>query len=332
METIKAMSETANQRKIVIPGGSGYLGRVLTDYLTKQSFQVVVLSRSNASGKGVRHVAWDGATVGAWAAELEGAAAVINLAGRSVNCRYNARNRQAIYDSRLLPTQAIGAAIAQCAQPPRLWINSSSATIYRHTYDQPMDEVSGEIGATAEVKDAFSIDVCQNWERVFFAADTPQTRRIALRIAIVLGRGGEAFEAFHRLVKLGLGGKLGDGRQYMSWIHAEDFARSVVWLITHEKLSGPINCSSPNPLPNTEFMRIFREGWHQPIGLPAARLMLEVGAFFLRTETELMLKSRRVVPRRLLESGFRFKYPEWGAALNAIIDPAAVLQPAVEEV
>lgn len=243
------MSETANERKIVIPGGSGYLGHVLADYLTKQGFQVVILSRHKSSNNGVRYVAWDGATLGAWAGELEGAAAVINLAGRSVNCRYNARNRQQIYDSRLLPTQAIGAAIAQCTRPPRVWINSSSATIYRHTYDRPMDEVSGVVGATAEVNDAFSIDVCQRWEQAFFAADTPQTRRIALRTAIVLGRGGEAWEAFQRLVKLGLGGTLGDGRQYMSWIHAEDFARSVEWLIEREDLAGVINCAAPTRCP-----------------------------------------------------------------------------------
>lgn len=325
------MSEPAKQGKIVIPGGSGYLGRVLADHLTKQSFPVVILSRSVSAGSdAVRYVEWDGASLGAWARELEGAAAVINLAGRSVNCRYNARNRREIYDSRLLPTQALGVAIAHCARPPRLWINSSSATIYRHTYDRPMDEVTGEIGATDEVRDAFSIDVCRNWERVFFEADTPQTRRIALRTAIVLGRGGDAFEAFHRLVKLGLGGALGDGRQYMSWIHAEDFARSVAWLIEREDLAGVINCASPNPLPNAEFMRIFREVCGQPIGLPATRWMLEVGAFFLRTETELMLKSRRVVPRRLLESGFSFKYPEWRAALSAIVKPGAELQMAAQ--
>lgn len=331
MEKVKAMSETAKPAKIVIPGGSGYLGRVLTDYLTQQSFQVVILSRQRAAeSNAVRYVEWDGARLGAWARELEGAVAVINLAGRSVNCRYHARNRREIYDSRLLPTQAIGAAIAQCARPPRLWINSSSATIYRHTYDQPMDEATGEIGATDEVKDAFSIEVCRNWESAFFEAATPQTRRIALRTAIVLGRGGEAFEALHRLVKLGLGGKLGDGRQYMSWIHAEDFAHSVAWLIEREDLAGAINCSSPNPLPNAEFMRIFREVCGQPIGLPATRWMLEVGAFLLRTETELMLKSRRVVPRRLLESGFRFKYPEWRAALYAIVNSAPALQSALE--
>jgi uncharacterized protein len=323
---MKAMSETANQRKIVIPGGSGYLGRVLTDYLTKQSFQVVILARHSASGDGIRHVAWDGATLGAWANELEGAEAVINLAGRSVNCRYNARNRQQIYDSRLRPTAAIGAAIAQCARPPRIWINASSATIYRHALDRPMDEVTGEFG------DGFSVDVCQQWERRLAESATPHTRKIALRTAMVFGPGkGGVFEAFHRLIKLGLGGTLGDGRQFVSWIHVADFARSVEWLIEHEALSGAINCSSPNPLPNAEFMRIFREVCHQPIGLPATRLMLEVGAFFLRTETELMLKSRRVVPHRLLESGFHFKYPEWRAALSAIVNPTATLQMAAQE-
>jgi uncharacterized protein len=303
-------------KKIVIPGGTGYLGRSLARSFVEQSWQVIVLSRhARPDEGGVRYLEWDGATLGARASELEGADAVVNLAGRSVNCRYNAENRRQIYDSRLHSTRAISEAIAACADPPRVWINSSSATIYRHALDRPMDEATGEIGT------GFSVDVCLKWEKALFDSPTPRTRRVALRSALVLGKGsGGVMEAFLRIVRLGLGGTLGSGEQYVSWIHMEDYLRAVAWLIDHEELEGPVNCSSPNPVPNAEFMRTLRKACRQPVGLPAAEWMLEIGAFFLRTETELLLKSRRVVPRRLLESGFRFNYPELHAAVDSIVN------------
>lgn len=316
------MHRSDQSRTIVIPGGAGYLGRLLTAYFTKQGYQIVILSRQQHRGDGlVRHVGWNGQSVCDWAREFEGAIAVINLAGRSVNCRYHAKNKRQIYDSRLLSTKVIGEAISQCTHPPKVWINSSSATIYRHALDRPMDEATGEIGA------GFSVDVCLKWEKTLTEADTPQTRKIALRSAMVFGPGsGGVMEAIHRIVKLGLGGKQGAGNQFMSWIHAEDFARIVDWLIEHDGMEGAINCSSPNPLPNAEFMRILREVCRQPIGLPAARWMLEIGAFFLRTETELMLKSRRVVPGKLLQSGYCFKYPQLREALNEIVNEEHPLQ------
>jgi uncharacterized protein (TIGR01777 family) len=306
----------ARTSTIVIPGGAGYLGRGLADHFARQGHRVVVLSRQPPADAGqIQVVGWDGRTLGDWAEEFEGAEAIINLAGRSVNCRYNARNRQEIYDSRLLSTKVVGKAIARCVRPPRVWINSSSATIYRHALDRSMDEATGEIGT------GFSVDVCQKWERTLFDAPTPQTRRIALRSSIVFGKGrGGAMEAFHRLVRLGLGGTLGPGTQFVSWVHSEDFARGVQWIMEQEGLEGPVNLASPNPVPNAEFMRLLRQVCHQPIGLPAARWMLEIGAFFLGTETELLLKSRRVIPGKLLESGFTFLYPRLDAALNAIIN------------
>jgi uncharacterized protein (TIGR01777 family) len=301
--------------KIIIPGGAGYLGRYLAAHFAAQGYAVGVLTRRpQPNHETVRYVAWDGATRGAWAAELEGAAAVINLAGRSVNCRYNAQNRQAIYASRLDSTRVLGDAIAACEQPPRVWLNASSATIYRHALDRPMDEASGEIGS------GFSVDVCQQWERVFFESATPHTRKAALRTAIVLGKGrGGAMEPFRNLARLGLGGAMAGGKQYVSWIHIEDFARAVQWIVEHDELSGPINVAAPMPRTNADFMRVLRLACKQPLGIPSARWMLEVGAFMLRTETELLLKSRRVVPARLLQSGFAFHYPQLYDALRAIV-------------
>lgn len=303
-------------QKIVIPGGSGYLGRGLAAYFVERGARVVVFSRSAADEQaGVTTVAWDGRTLGPWAAELEDADAVINLAGRSVNCRYNAKNRRAIYASRLDSTRVLGAAIAQAAHPPKLWINSSSATIYRDAYDRPMDELSGEIGS------GFSVDVCQQWERTFFEAPAPHTRKVALRSAMVFGTGrGGVMEAFQMIVRLGLGGTLGSGKQFVSWVHLDDFIASIQWLMDHPALDGPINVAAPNPRTNVDFMRILRLVSGQPVGLPATRWMLEIGAFFLRTETELLLKSRRVVPTRLLASGFQFRYPELYPALDNIIN------------
>lgn len=306
-------------KRIVIPGGTGFLGSVLTEHLAARGYEIVVLTRApQPSSLPIRQVVWDGASRGAWTQELEGAAAVINLAGRSVNCRYNESNRRAIYASRLHSTAIIGAAIAACRQPPLVWLNSSSATIYRDARDRTMDEATGDIGT------GFSVDVAQKWEKAFADAITPHTRKVALRTAIVFGHGqGGPFEAFHRLVRFGLGGQQGDGTQYVSWIHSGDFARAVVWLLEHEELSGAFNLAAPNPLPNHEFMRAFRQACHQSIGLPAPEWMLEMGAFFLRTETELLLKSRRVVPRRLLESGFRFNFSDWHSAVDDLVNHAA---------
>jgi uncharacterized protein (TIGR01777 family) len=303
-------------QKIVIPGGSGYLGRALAAYFVAHGDRVVLLSRSASEEQaGVRTIAWDGRTLGPWAAELEDADIVINLAGRSVNCRYNAKNRRAIYASRLDSTHVLGEAIAQAHNQPKLWINSSSATIYRDAYDRPMDEERGDLGS------GFSVDVCQQWERTFFEAPTPHTRKVALRTAIVFGKGqGSPMEAYKLIVRLGLGGKQGSGKQFVSWVHLDDFIASIQWIIDHPELEGTINVASPNPRTNADFMRILRLVSRQPVGLPATRWMLEIGAFFLRTETELLLKSRRVVPTRLLESGFQFCYPELYPALDNIVN------------
>lgn len=271
---------------------------------------VIVLSRSpQTSPTSVREIRWDACTIGDWSRELEGAAAVINLTGRSVNCRYHARNRRLILASRVRSTEVIGEAIAKCQAPPAIWLNASTATIYRHTFGPAWAE-SGEIGGTPAAKDVFSVRVATEWERALHEAPTPATRKVALRAAMVLGTNkNSVFSVLRRLTRWGLGGQMGDGRQHVSWIQETDFCRAVEWLIARDDLSGPINICAPNPVSNRELMRAFREVFDRPIGLPAARWMLELGAFALRTETELILKSRRVIPNRLVESGFTFHFP-----------------------
>jgi len=267
---------------------------------------------------------WDGKMLGPWAAEIDGSDIVINLAGRSVNCRYNEENRRQMMDSRVLSTRVVGEAIAAAARPPRVWLQASTATIYAHRFDAPNDDVTGIIGGhEADAPDTwnFSIDVATAWEKTANEADTPRTRKVLMRSAMTMSpdRGG-IFDVMLGLVRKGLGGTAASGRQYISWIHDLDFIRSLYWLIEHEELSGPINLSSPNPLPNREFMRIFREAAGVPFGLPAMEWQLAIGAFFMQTETELILKSRRVVPKLLADSGFQFEFPEWPEACRDLYE------------
>jgi hypothetical protein len=303
--------------RIVIPGGSGQVGTVLARALHHEGHEVVVLSRRPVA-RPWRVVGWDGVTPGDWAKDLNGCDAVINLAGRSVNCRYHAANRQEILDSRVLSTRLVGEAIARAQRPPRVWLQASTATIYAHRYDAPNDERSGLVGGVepdAPSSWKFSIDVATAWETAFDDAVVPHTRKVALRSALTLSpdRGG-IFDTLLGLVRWGLGGSADGGRQYVSWIHEEDFVAAVRWLLEDRDVAGIVNVAAPNPLPNREFMRVLRQAAGMPFGLPATRWMLEVGAVFLRTETELILKSRRVVPGRLLEHGFVFKYPRWREA------------------
>jgi len=300
--------------KIVIPGGTGQVGTILARAFHTAGHQVVVLSRKPAH-PAWRAVKWDAETLGGWAAELDGADAVINLAGRSVNCRYTAENRRLIKESRVNSTQIVGQAIAQASRPPRVWLQASTATIYAHRYDAPNDEATGVLGSSepdAPSAWRFSIEVAMAWERALHDAAAPHTRKVLMRSAMIMspGRGG-IFDVLLRLVRIGLGGRAGDGRQYVSWIHEQDFTRAVFWLIEREELEGVVNLAAPNPVPYSEFMRTLRAAWGIPFGLPATRWMLEIGAFFLQTETELVLKSRRVIPTRLPQSGFAFQFPAW---------------------
>jgi NAD dependent epimerase/dehydratase family enzyme len=312
--------------KLVLAGGSGHVGTLLARSFHGGGDEVVVLSRQPA-GRPWRVVEWNARTAGAWAAELENAGAVINLAGRSVNCRYSPAHRQAILASRVESTRAIGEAIERAACPPRVWLQMSTATIYAHRYDGANDEIHGILGGSAPGAPGapgnpgvpadwrFSVEVAKAWEGALASASAPRTRRVAMRTAMVMSpeRGG-IFDVLLGLVRKGLGGRAGDGRQFVSWIHEQDFIRAVRWLLAHEEMAGAVNLSSPEPLPYAAFLRILRESWGAPWGLPATRWMLAIGAFFLRTETELVLKSRRVVPARLLQSGFTFLYPAWPEA------------------
>jgi len=300
--------------KIVIPGGTGQVGSVLARAFHDDGHEVVILSRRPAALPW-RVVEWDAKTVGPWADEIDDSDVVINLAGRSVNCRYTEENRRQMMDSRVNSTRAVGESIAAAKNPPNVWLQMSTATIYSHRFDAPNDDVTGIIGGSepdAPGSWKFSIEVATAWERAANEADTPNTRKVLMRSAMVMSpdRGG-IFDTMLGLVKRGLGGTAADGRQYISWIHDVDFVRSIYWLIEHPELSGPVNLSAPTPMPNEDFMRVLREAWGTSIGLPASRWMLEVGALLMRTETELILKSRRVVPTRLLDSGFEFSFPIW---------------------
>ena len=301
-------------RTLLIPGGSGYLGRALSRHFAEAGWRVVVLTRHPTdTGGPARQVAWDGRTRGDWTAELAGADAVVNLAGRSVNCRYTAANRRRILESRTASTRVLAEAVAACPKPPAVWLNSSSATIYRHATDRPMDEAGGEIG------DGFSVDVCRQWEDAFLSPDLPRVRRVALRTAMAFGPcSGGVMRPFLGLARCGLGGTLGPGDQYVSWIHLDDFCRAVAFLIDAD-LAGPVNLAAPEPEPMRDWMRHVRAAVGTPLGIPAPAWLLGIGAFLMRTETELLLKSRRVVPGRLLDAGFRFGHPEPAAALREIV-------------
>lgn len=308
--------------RIVIPGGSGQIGRILARHFHAAGHRVTTLAR-HAIAEPWHTLEWNGRDLGTWVRELDGADVVINLAGRSVNCRYTAAHRREIKQSRIETTALVGQAIAQVAHPPALWLNASTATIYRHALDRPMDEATGELGGTEPGVPStwrFSIDVATSWERAFQDAATPDTRKVALRSAMTMSPdAGGIFDVLLHLVRAGLGGSAGSGEQFVSWIHELDFVRAIEFLIGRPGLAGPVNLCAPNPLTNREFMRILRRAWGTPIGLPAAKWMLEIGAFLIRTETELILKSRRVVPGRLVGAGFEFRFPDWQGSAEDLV-------------
>ena len=319
------LPEMGSDVKIVIAGGSGFLGTLLARTFARRGHDVLVVAR-HPRAREWRTVIWDGETLGAWADEVDGADAVINLAGRSVNCRYNAANRREIVGSRVRSTRVVGEAIARAERPPRVWLQASTATIYAHRFDAANDELTGIIGGAepdAPSSWRFSIDVARAWESAFADAPVRRTRRVAMRSAIVMSREpGGVFPVLRRHVALGFGGGDGDGRQFISWVHETDFVRAVDWLIAHDDLDGPVNIASPFPLPNAEFMRALRREASMPVGLSLPAWMLEIGARILRTETELILKSRRVVPTRLLRSGFTFRFPVWEDAVRDLCSHA----------
>ena len=309
--------------KVILAGGTGQVGMLLGRALTAGGHDVVAFSRQPRPAPW-QVVAWDAATLGPWADELDGADVVIGLAGRNVNCRYTPENRRLILDSRVNSTRALGLAIARAARPPRAWLQASTATIYAHRFDAANDEATGLLGGdepNAPNTWRFSIAVAKAWEQAAREAALPHTRLVLMRSALTLSpdRGG-IFSVLLNLVRAGAGGAVAGGRQYVSWIHAQDFVRSVLWLIEHPEIDGPVNLASPSPLPQAEFMRVLRQAWGMPIGLPATAWMAAIGALVLQTETELILKSRRVVPGRMSAAGFTFQFPSWPEAARDLCE------------
>ena len=306
--------------KIAIPGGTGQVGTLLARAFQRDGHEVTVLARTVKPAPW-RVVKWDPARLEGWAHHLAGTDVVINLAGRSVNCRYTPKNRREILQSRVESVTAVGRAITKAARPPSVWLQASTATIYAHRYDAPNDEFSGVIGGNepdAPETWRFSIDVVKAWEKAFDDVPAERTRKVKLRSAMIMNPdAGSIFDTLLTLVRRGLAGTAGDGRQYISWIHGDDFTRAIYFLIERD-LDGAVNVASPNPLPNREFMAVLRRAWGASIGLASTKWMLELGAFFMRTESELILKSRRVTPARLLQAGFTFKHPHWSEAAEEL--------------
>jgi uncharacterized protein len=293
-------------KKIVIAGGTGFIGKYLHKKFNEEGYEVYIISRAT------RYINWEDET--AIINAMEGAELLINLAGKSVDCRYTEKNKSLIISSRTETTNALQAALDKCTTAPRLWINSSTATIYRHAEDKAMDEYSGEIGS------GFSVEVAKAWEKAFFEKTHSITRKVALRIAITLGKGDGVMKPFIRLVKFGLGGRQGNGRQMFSWIHIEDLYRIIKFIMAHENMKGIYNCAAPNPVTNNEFMKEMRKIIKPLFHLPSPKILLEAGAFIIKTETELILKSRWVIPTKLLEAGFEFIYPQLDKALENILE------------
>jgi uncharacterized protein (TIGR01777 family) len=307
--------------RIVIAGGSGQVGQLLARPMLARGDDVVVLARGTCPAG--RVVGWDGRTLGEWARELDGADVVVNLAGRSVNCRYTEANLRAMLESRVDSTRIVGAAIGAVKHPPRVWLQMSTATIYAHRFDAPNRESNGILGGEEPGVPAYwarSVTIAKAWEAALEEAKTPATRKVALRTAMVMSPDeGGIFDVMLRLVRRGLGGPAAGGRQFVSWIHGGDLVRAIDFLAAHDEMDGPVNLAAPSPLPYGDFMRALREAWGTRVGLPAAKWMLELGAWAMRTDTELVLKSRRVVPTRMLGAGFAFDFPSWPDAARDLV-------------
>jgi uncharacterized protein len=289
-------------KKLIIAAGTGFLGQVLVNHFKDKFDEIVILTRGKSKiFDTIKYVNWDAKSLSGWENELENASVLINLAGKSVDCSYTDANKKEIYNSRINSTKILNQAVLNCENPPKHWLNSSTSTIYRFSLDKQMDEIDGEIG------DDFSMNIAKSWEKAFFETKTPNTLKTALRTSIVLGKNGGAFVPIKMLAKFGLGGKQGKGNQFISWIHEKDFARAIEFIIEKE-WTEIVNVVSPKPITNYDFMKTLRTTIGIPFGLSTTKFLLEIGSFLIGTETELVLKSRNVIPKRLQENGFRFEY------------------------
>ena len=296
-------------KKIIIAGGTGFLGQVLKTHFTKQNYTVFILSRKP---KSENEIYWNGTDLGNWTKHLENAEALINLAGKSVDCRYTDKNKKAIYNSRIDTTNLLGLAVNLCDNPPKYWFNSSTATIYKGSLDRPNTEKNGIIG------DDFSMNIAKSWEQTFNAITTPKTKKVILRTSIVLGKNGGAIIPLKQLTRFGLGGKQASGDQKVSWIHEDDFTGAIQFLMD-QNLEGVFNLCVPQPTDNKTLMQNLRQVLNVPFGIAHPIWLLKLGAFFIGTETELVTKSRNVLPEKLLQNGFTFKFTNIKTALEDVL-------------
>ncbi len=294
--------------KMIIAGGTGFLGKSLSRYFKSKGDEVITLSRKHNKN----NTYWDGTTIGDWSQHLEGADVLINLAGKSVDCRYTDANKKAILNSRIDSTRVLNEAMSQCKTPPKVFLNASTATIYIHSETQLNTEANGIIG------DDFSMGIGKAWEKEFFSTTIPEVRKVALRTSIVLGNDGGALPKMKMITRLGMGGKQGRGHQKISWIHIDDFCKSIDFLIQSD-LDGVVNITAPQPETNIDFMSQLRKSMKMPFGISQPVWLLELGAMMIGTETELLLKSRNVYPQRLLDSGFVFEYEQLEDCLSDLI-------------
>lgn len=297
-------------KTIIIAGGTGFLGQVLESYFSKKGYEIKILTRKP---KKPNHIYWNAKDLDQWTNVLEGADILINLTGKSVDCRYTEANKKQIYDSRIDSTHTLGLAINLCERPPKIWFNSSTATIYRHSTDKEMTEELGEIG------DDFSMNIAKSWEKAFYSITNPKTRKITLRTSIVMGKHGGATEPLKKLVQFGLGGKQGSGNQKVSWIHETDFARAIAFLIEHKNLEGNFNLATLKPTNNKTLMKNFRHVMKAPFGIHHPEWLIKIGARLIGTEPELVLKSRNVIPERLVKNGFQFLHTDIKIALQNLL-------------
>ena len=310
---IRGEKNHKTMNKLIIAAGTGFLGQVLVNHFKNKFEEIIILTRGKSQTiDGIKYVNWNAKTFSGWESELENATVLINLAGKSVDCRYTKENKKEILLSRIESTKILNKAVLNCKNPPKHWLNSSTSTIYRFSLDKQMDEIDGEIG------NDFSINVALSWEKAFFKTETQNTLKTALRTSIVLGKNGGALIPLKTLAKIGFGGKQGSGNQFVSWIHEEDFANAIDFIIEKE-ITGIVNVVSPEPIRNADFMKKLRKAVGFPFGIPVNTFLLKIGSFFIRTEPELVLKSRNVIPKKLLENGFKFKFGDLDEAFNDLL-------------